>query len=118
MSWESHSLCSADELFQRPRGGLWIGEHSSVLPFPVMGLEDSRARGVVSRRARTCRLSSPQVLSAEELRAAQMSVAYGCIKYADLSHNRLNDYIFSFDKMLDDRGNTAAYLLYAFTRIR
>lgn len=47
-----------------------------------------------------------------------MSVAFGCIKYADLSHNRLNDYVFSFDKMLDDRGNTAAYLLYAFTRIR
>ncbi|KAI5774563.1 RARS1 [Gulo gulo luscus] len=59
-----------------------------------------------------------KVLTVEELRAAQTSVAYGCIKYADLSHNRLNDYIFSFDKMLDDRGNTAAYLLYAFTRIR
>uniref|UniRef100_A0A8B9CR49 Arginine--tRNA ligase, cytoplasmic n=1 Tax=Anser brachyrhynchus TaxID=132585 RepID=A0A8B9CR49_9AVES len=58
------------------------------------------------------------VLTAEELRAAQTSVAFGCIKYADLSHNRLNDYVFSFDKMLDDRGNTAAYLLYAFTRIR
>ena len=39
------------------------------------------------------------------------------IKYAYLSHNRLNDYIFSFEKMLDDRGNTAAHL-YAFTRIR
>ncbi|XP_003782010.1 arginine--tRNA ligase, cytoplasmic [Otolemur garnettii] len=59
-----------------------------------------------------------KVLTAEELKAAQTSVAYGCIKYADLSHNRMNDYIFSFDKMLDDRGNTAAYLLYAFTRIR
>uniref|UniRef100_A0ACB8EJM1 Uncharacterized protein n=1 Tax=Sphaerodactylus townsendi TaxID=933632 RepID=A0ACB8EJM1_9SAUR len=58
------------------------------------------------------------VLSPEELKAAQTSVAFGCIKYADLSHNRINDYIFSFDKMLDDRGNTAAYLLYAFTRIR
>ncbi|XP_027958581.1 arginine--tRNA ligase, cytoplasmic isoform X2 [Eumetopias jubatus] len=59
-----------------------------------------------------------KVLTAAELKAAQTSVAYGCIKYADLCHNRLNDYIFSFDKMLDDRGNTAAYLLYAFTRIR
>ncbi|KAJ7401542.1 Arginine--tRNA ligase, cytoplasmic [Pitangus sulphuratus] len=59
-----------------------------------------------------------KVLTAEELKAAQTSVAFGCIKYADLSHNRLNDYVFSFDKMLDDRGNTAAYLLYAFTRIR
>lgn len=59
-----------------------------------------------------------KVLSAEELKAAQESVAYGCIKYADLSHNRVNDYVFSFDKMLDDKGNTAVYLLYAYTRIR
>uniref|UniRef100_A0A3P8ZVL3 Arginine--tRNA ligase, cytoplasmic n=1 Tax=Esox lucius TaxID=8010 RepID=A0A3P8ZVL3_ESOLU len=59
-----------------------------------------------------------KVLTPEELTKAQQSVAFGCIKYADLSHNRINDYMFSFDKMLDDRGNTAAYLLYAFTRIR
>lgn len=63
-------------------------------------------------------LWSLQVLTPEELVKAQRAVAFGCIKYADLSHNRINDYIFSFDKMLDDRGNTAAYLLYAFTRIR
>ncbi|XP_063955150.1 arginine--tRNA ligase, cytoplasmic-like [Lytechinus pictus] len=59
-----------------------------------------------------------EVLTAEELKAAQESVAYGCIKYADLCHRRTNDYIFSFDKMLDDKGNTAVYLLYAYTRIR
>nr|AAH83505.1 Arginyl-tRNA synthetase [Danio rerio] len=59
-----------------------------------------------------------KVLTPEELEKAQQAVAFGCIKYADLSHNRINDYVFSFDKMLDDRGNTAAYLLYAFTRIR
>lgn len=59
-----------------------------------------------------------KVLTPEELEKAQRAVAFGCVKYADLSHNRINDYIFSFDKMLDDRGNTAAYLLYAFTRIR
>uniref|UniRef100_A0A183TFC7 arginine--tRNA ligase n=1 Tax=Schistocephalus solidus TaxID=70667 RepID=A0A183TFC7_SCHSO len=73
-------------------------------------------------------------LTPEEQQTAAEAVAYGCIKYADLSHNRNNDYIFSFDKvrhrvlaslptlpvirMLDDRGNTAAYLLYAYTRIR
>ncbi|XP_051537235.1 arginine--tRNA ligase, cytoplasmic [Myxocyprinus asiaticus] len=59
-----------------------------------------------------------KVLTPEELVQAQRAVAFGCIKYADLSKNRINDYVFSFDKMLDDRGNTAAYLLYAFTRIR
>ena len=26
--------------------------------------------------------------------------------------------MFSFDKMLEDKGNTAVYMLYAFTRIR
>jgi len=59
-----------------------------------------------------------KVLTPEELKAAQESVAYGCIKYADLSHNRNHDYIFSFDKMLEDKGNTAVYMLYAYTRIR
>ncbi|XP_061595256.1 arginine--tRNA ligase, cytoplasmic [Cololabis saira] len=63
-------------------------------------------------------LGEDKALTPEELIKAQRAVAFGCIKYADLSHNRINDYVFSFDKMLDDRGNTAAYLLYAFTRIR
>ncbi|XP_076244884.1 arginine--tRNA ligase-like protein isoform X2 [Calliopsis andreniformis] len=59
-----------------------------------------------------------KVLTEEELKMAQESIAYGCIKYADLSHNRNHEYVFSFDKMLEDRGNTAVYLLYALTRIR
>lgn len=59
-----------------------------------------------------------KVLTPEELKAAQEAVAYGCIKYADLCHNRTNEYIFSFDKMLEDKGNTAVYLLYAYTRIK
>ncbi|KAF4529246.1 hypothetical protein B566_EDAN017704 [Ephemera danica] len=66
-----------------------------------------------------------KVLSPEELKAAQESVAYGCIKYSDLSHNRNHEYVFSYDKrrnqviqlMLDDKGNTAVYLLYMYTRI-
>merc|ERR1711860_164231 len=56
-------------------------------------------------------------LSKEEFQAAKTSIAYGCIKYADLSHNRNHEYVFSFDKMLEDKGNTAAYMLYAYTRI-
>ncbi|XP_064105491.1 arginine--tRNA ligase, cytoplasmic-like isoform X2 [Macrobrachium nipponense] len=59
-----------------------------------------------------------KVLTSEEFIKARDAVAYGCIKYADLSHDRSRDYIFSFDRMLDFRGNTAAYLLYALTRIR
>lgn len=57
-------------------------------------------------------------MTADELACARDAVAYGCIKYADLSHTRTQDYVFSFDRMLDDKGNTAVYLLYAFARIR
>jgi len=59
-----------------------------------------------------------KVLTDEELKLAETAVAYGCIKYADLCHNRSHEYVFSFDKMLEDKGNTAVYLLYALTRIR
>lgn len=59
-----------------------------------------------------------KVLTKEELDIAQEAVAIGCIKYADLAHDRNHDYVFSFDRMLDDRGNTAVYLLYSLTRIR
>ena len=38
------------------------------------------------------------------------------VKYADLSQNRTSDYTFDFDKMLDLKGNTAPYLLYAYVR--
>ena len=40
------------------------------------------------------------------------------IKYADLSGHRVKDYVFSYDKMLNFEGNTAAYLLYCYVRIR
>jgi arginyl-tRNA synthetase len=40
------------------------------------------------------------------------------IKYADLSSDRVKDYVFSFDRMLAFEGNTGPYLLYALVRIR
>ena len=40
-----------------------------------------------------------QELTNAELEAVKKSVAFGCIKYADLSHNRNHDYVFSFDKV-------------------
>ncbi|MGI9277248.1 MAG: arginine--tRNA ligase [Endozoicomonas sp.] len=45
------------------------------------------------------------------------AVAMGSVKYADLSKNRTSDYVFDWDNMLAFEGNTAPYLLYAYTRI-
>ncbi|XP_024533648.1 arginine--tRNA ligase, cytoplasmic isoform X1 [Selaginella moellendorffii] len=56
--------------------------------------------------------------SPEDLDAAAESVGYGAVKYADLKNNRETNYTFSFEQMLDVRGNTAVYLLYAYARIR
>lgn len=44
-------------------------------------------------------------------------VGVSSIKYADLSKNRNSDYIFDWDLMLSFEGNTAPYLLYAYTRV-
>jgi arginyl-tRNA synthetase len=57
-------------------------------------------------------------LSLEQQKEIARVVGLGAIKYADLSQNRQSDYIFSWDKMLSMQGNTAPYLLYAYTRVR
>lgn len=57
-------------------------------------------------------------LSLDEIEHASQVIGYGAVKYADLKSNRVTNYTFSFDKMLDLKGNTAVYLLYAFARIQ
>src|SRR5690606_16133874 len=52
-----------------------------------------------------------------ELRDIARTVGIASVKYADLSKNRTSDYIFNFDQMLSFEGNTAPYLLYAYTRV-
>ncbi|MGL4936601.1 arginine--tRNA ligase [Shewanella sp.] len=55
----------------------------------------------------------------DEATLAQIAKVVGisAVKYADLSKNRTSDYIFSFEQMLSFEGNTAPYLLYAYTRV-
>lgn len=57
-------------------------------------------------------------LSEPERREVARVVGLGAVKYADLSQNRLSDYVFSWDKMLSMTGNTAPYLQYSYVRIR
>ena len=45
-------------------------------------------------------------------------VGLSAVKYADLSQNRISNYIFSYDKMLSLKGNTAPYMLYAYARVQ
>ncbi|MCD8487228.1 MAG: arginine--tRNA ligase [Desertifilum sp.] len=45
-------------------------------------------------------------------------IGLSAVKYADLSQNRTSNYIFSYGKMLELKGNTAPYMLYAYARVR
>ncbi|WP_110970337.1 arginine--tRNA ligase [Pseudomonas huaxiensis] len=56
-------------------------------------------------------------LPEDDLRAIAKVVGIGAVKYADLSKHRTSDYSFNFDLMLNFEGNTAPYLLYAYTRV-
>ncbi|MGV6476146.1 arginine--tRNA ligase [Azotobacter vinelandii] len=56
-------------------------------------------------------------LPEEELRHIARAVGIGAVKYADLSKHRTSDYSFNFELMLSFEGNTAPYLLYAYTRV-
>jgi arginyl-tRNA synthetase len=56
-------------------------------------------------------------LDEAELRRIAQAVGIGAVKYADLSKHRTSDYSFNFELMLSFEGNTAPYLLYAYTRV-
>ncbi|MDN3029478.1 arginine--tRNA ligase [Streptomyces sp. S.PB5] len=70
----------------------------------------------VSRAAAVIAVKNPRL--DEETRAAvARAVGIGAVKYADLSTDRLKDYVFDYDRMLAFEGNTAPYLQYARARI-
>lgn len=56
-------------------------------------------------------------LDPEERRAVARSVGIGAIKYADLSTERIKDYVFDWSRMLSFEGDTGPYLQYAHARI-
>ncbi len=57
-------------------------------------------------------------LDEDERRLIAENVGITSVKYADLSKNRMSDYVFDWSTMLSFEGNTAPYLLYACTRIK
>ena len=71
----------------------------------------------ISRATQTVLAKNPEI-SEEQAQEIGETIGIGAIKYADLSKNRTNDYIFDWDQMLSLEGNTAPYLLYAYTRIQ
>jgi arginyl-tRNA synthetase len=60
---------------------------------------------------------STSKLSQDDIDMASEVMGVNAVKYFDLNQNRVQNYKFSYDKMLSPKGNTAVYLLYSYARI-
>ena len=69
-------------------------------------------------RARKILAARTEALPPGEAESTARLIGLGAVKYAELSQNRLTDYVFSWDKLLAFEGNTAPYLQNAYVRIR
>ncbi len=70
----------------------------------------------VDRAAAAIADKNPDLDDAARAEVATM-IGIGAVKYADLSTDRVKDYVFDWDRMLSFDGNTAPYLQYAHARI-
>ena len=70
----------------------------------------------VERAANAVEEKNPDLDPADRAEVARM-IGIGSVKYADLSTDRVKDYVFDWDRMLSFDGNTAPYLQYAHARI-
>ncbi|MEO7033758.1 MAG: arginine--tRNA ligase [Polyangiaceae bacterium] len=59
----------------------------------------------------------PEMSEAERTQVAR-AVGIGAVKYADLSSDRIKDYVFDWKRMVAFEGNTGPYLQYALVRVR
>jgi arginyl-tRNA synthetase len=71
----------------------------------------------IARAAKAVADKAPDLPPEEQARIAR-AVGVGAVKYADLSSDRIKDYVFDWNRMLSFEGNTAPYLMYAHARIR
>lgn len=121
------------QVFEVARQADFVKEDTSLehMPFGTVMGEDGRPfktrSGTVAKladllteaevRAYDLVKEKNREMDEQELRAIASIVGISSVKYADLSKNRTSDYTFSFDSMLSFEGNTAPYLLYAYTRV-
>ncbi len=99
--------------------GSILGENRKIMKTRSgenIGLADVLNEAIV--RARAILSDRGDQLPPEEQEETARLIGLGAVKYAELSQNRLTDYVFSWDKLLAFEGNTAPYLQNAYVRIQ
>ena len=99
--------------------GLVLGTDGKKLASRGGGSErlvDLLSEGI--ERAETALKERSSDLPPEQQAATARALGVGAVKYADLSTERMRDYMFDWDRMLAFEGDTGPYLQYAHARIR
>jgi arginyl-tRNA synthetase len=126
------------QVFQVARLVKWIPEHVEIthVPFGLVLGEDGKK--IKTRSGETIKLKAlldegidtfrkdlearlvadERAETPEFITNSAEVVGLSAVKYADLSQNRLSNYVFSYDKMLALQGNTAPYMMYAYVRVQ
>lgn len=81
-------------------------------------LEEAEQRACAVVRAKNADKAEDAQLSEAEVLATGNAIGIGALKYADLSSDRIKDYLFDWERMLAFDGNTAPYLVNAYVRIQ
>ncbi|MGH9100032.1 MAG: arginine--tRNA ligase, partial [Acidimicrobiales bacterium] len=100
------SVLGTDHRMLRTRAG------SSVRLVDLLDEAVSRAADAMTERGRDAGSTT------EEHRTVVRALGIGAVKYADLSTDRVRDYVFDWERMLSFEGDTGPYLQYAHARIR
>jgi arginyl-tRNA synthetase len=98
------SILGEDRKLMRTRSGENVGL------IEVLGEAVERAAAAIAEK-------NPDLVGDEAKEVAEI-VGIGAVKFAELSQNRLTDYVFAWDRMLALQGDTAPYLQYSNVRIR
>jgi arginyl-tRNA synthetase len=99
--------------------GTILGEDGT--PFKTRSGESVRLADLLNEaidRAAAAVLERSRDLTPEQQSIAAEAIGIAALKYADLSTDRVKDYVFNYDRMLAFEGNTGPYLLYALVRMR
>lgn len=81
----------------------------------LVPLEEVLKEGVLRAKKIVDKLNPD--LSEKEKEGVARDVGIGAIKFFDLSHNRLSDIVFDWDKMLTLKGFSAPYIQYTYARL-
>jgi arginyl-tRNA synthetase len=126
------------QFFQVARTAGWINDQVDIVHTPFGLVQGEDGKKLKTRSGETIKLKElldeaidrsrhdlqerltkdERIETAEYIEHSAQVVGLSAVKYADLSQNRLSNYIFSFDKMLALQGNTAPYMLYVYARVR